>query len=281
MTRRFQRCITAGLLTLSLAAPGALAGSRILATGGATPIEGGGGGGITPWALITGYGSSGETGISAFATRVDVRDFRLDSAGLAVGWNDRLEASFARQALDVQPLDVTLKQDVFGLKARVAGRLLYTAIPQVSVGLQHKRNRSFDVPAALGAADDSGTDLYVSAAKLWFAALFDRNLFANVTLRRTEANEIGLLGFDAAGEDASLVAEGTLAVFLDDRWVIGYEYRQKPDHLDAVTENDWQDLFVAYFPSKRVSLVAARAMLDEIAGLPDQDGWYLSIQATL
>lgn len=270
-----------GLLTFWLAAPTAQAGSRIVATGGVTPIEGGGGGGITPWALITGYGSSGEVGVTAFATRVDVDDFRLDSLGVAVGWHDRLEVSFARQALDVHPLDLTLKQDVFGLKARLAGNLLYTAMPQISVGVQHKRNRSFDVPAALGASDDTGTDVYVSAAKLWFAALFERNVFANATLRRTEANEIGLLGFDAAGEDASLVVEGSLGLFLDDRWVLGYEYRQKPDHLSTVQENDWQDLFLAYFPSKHVSVVAAWAMLDEIAGLPDQDGWYLSVQAAL
>ncbi len=270
-----------GLLTLGLAAPAAQAGSRIVATGGVTPIEGGGGGGITPWALITGYGSSGEVGVTAFATRVDVDDFRLDSLGVAVGWHDRLEISFARQALDVHPLDLTLKQDVFGLKARLAGNLLYTAMPQISVGVQHKRNRSFDVPAALGASDDTGTDVYVSAAKLWFAALFERNVFANATLRRTEANETGLLGFDAAGEEASLVVEGSLGLFLDDRWVLGYEYRQKPDHLSTVEENDWQDLFLAYFPSKHVSVVAAWAMLDEIAGLPDQDGWYLSVQAAL
>jgi hypothetical protein len=276
-----------GLAALALltAAP-VQAGSRILATGGVTPIEGGGGGGLSPWALITGYASSGETGVTSFATRVDVKDFRLTSMGAAVGWNDRLELSFARQELDVTPLDTTLEQDVFGLKARVSARLLYSRWPQISIGVQHKRNRTFELPAALGAGNDSGTDFYVSAAKLWFAALLERNVFANVTLRHTEANETGLLGFDAAGESAGsegadIVAETSVGVSLNERWAVGYEYRQKPDRLASVEEQDWQDVFVAFFPSKHVSVTGAWVDLDAIANLPGQDGWYLSVQASL
>lgn len=266
-------------VALLAAAHGASAGSRILATGGASPIEGGGGGGLVPWAVITGYASSAEIGLTGFATRVDVPDFRLTSRGAAMGWNDRLEISYTRQALDVDPLDTTLKQDIFGAKARLYGNLLYSAWPQISLGLQHKRNRTFALPEALGARRDSGTDIYVSASRLWFAALFDRNLFANVTARHTRANETGLLGFGAAGDDGSVVVESSVGLFLDNHWVVGYEYRQKPDHLSSVDENDWQDVFIGYFPNKHLSVVAARVALDEIAGLADQDGWYLSLQA--
>lgn len=274
------RMLVLAALALLTAAP-AQAGSRILATGGVTPIEGGGGGGLSPWALITGYASSGEISVTSFATRVDVKDFRLTSMGAAVGWNDRLELSFARQELDVAPLDTTLEQDVFGLKARVAGNLLYTAWPQISIGVQHKRNRTFELPAALGAGDASGSDFYVSAARLWFAALLERNVFANVTLRHTEANETGLLGFDSAGKSADVVAETSIGMFLNERWAVGYEYRQKPDHLASVEEQDWQDVFVAFFPSKHLSVTAAWVDLDAIANLPGQDGWYLSVQASL
>lgn len=37
---------------------------RLIATGGATSIEGSAGGGITPWAVITGYSEQGEWGDS-------------------------------------------------------------------------------------------------------------------------------------------------------------------------------------------------------------------------
>lgn len=256
------------------------AGSRIVATGGVSPIEGGGGGGLSPWALVTGYGSAGEWGGSAFATRVQVKDFMLSSAGAAVGWSDRVELSAARQWLEVDPLDLTLRQDVFGAKIRVAGEFLYSRLPQVAVGVQHKRHRDFAVPELLGARDDSGTDLYISAARLFFASLFDRNLFVNVVARSTGANETGLLGHGGPRGSRSTVLEGTLALFMTDRWVIGYEYRDKPRHLASVGEHAWQDVFIAWFPHKAFSVVAARVDLDTVAELPGQDGWYLSLQAS-
>jgi len=44
----------------------AMAGDRLLATGGVSQIEGAGGGGLTPWALITGYGTDAQIGGTAF-----------------------------------------------------------------------------------------------------------------------------------------------------------------------------------------------------------------------
>ena len=46
-------------------------GGRLLATGGVTNIEGSAGGGIVPWAVLSGYGTRDEWGGDAFATRVD------------------------------------------------------------------------------------------------------------------------------------------------------------------------------------------------------------------
>ena len=279
MSRLLPLVLLLGVLATSLA--DASPGSRILATGGASPIEGGSGGGLSPWATITGYASSGETGYTAFATHVSVADFALTTTGAAVGWNDRLEASFTRQRLQVDALDTALEQHVYGVKVRLFGRLLYTPWPQVSAGAQHKRHRDFALPAALGARDDSGTDMYLSASKLWFAGVAGRNVFANVTARRTRAAETGLLGFGGEHNGYRMVMETSVALFLTDRWAVGYEYRQKPDPLASVRERDWQDAFVAFFPSKRVSFVAARVDLDEIANLPGQDGWYLSVQVAL
>ncbi len=259
----------------------ALAGSKVTATGGARNIEGSAGGGLVPWSVMGGYGSSGEWSASAFATRVSGDDFQRDVFGVTAGWGDRIELSVARLTLEIEAANTEVSQDVFGAKVRLFGELLYTVAPQLSLGVAHKRQRDFALPAALGASRDSGTDLYLSASKLWFAALADRNLYLNGTLRYTEANETGLLGFGGPEGDGSIVLEAAVGLFLTDRLVLGYEYRQKPDHLNTIRERDWQDVFLAWFPSHHLSLVAAYADLDEVANLPDQRGTYLSLQLDL
>lgn len=62
-----------GLSLLAAIAP-AQAGDRLLATGGVTQLEGAAGGGLTPWALIAGYGTRDQIGASAFLTHVDTGD---------------------------------------------------------------------------------------------------------------------------------------------------------------------------------------------------------------
>src|SRR5205085_9065833 len=54
-----------------------LAGGRILATGGVTEMEGAGGGGIVPWALIAGYGTRDEIGATAFYTYLRSEERRV------------------------------------------------------------------------------------------------------------------------------------------------------------------------------------------------------------
>lgn len=254
-------------------------GSRLLATSLASSVEGGSGGGIVPWATIAGYGSDTEVGGSAFYSRVDLDDFRLDTRGVAVGLFNRVELSYARQTLDVDALGLAISQDVFGAKARIAGDLVYNALPQLSLGMQHKRNRDFTVPELLGAQRDSGTDVFVSASKLLLGAVGGYNVLLNGTVRRTEANQMGLLGFGNAGGRTNTVFEGSAAIMPNRHWAIGYEFREKPNAL-TTREDNWRDLFVAWFPSKRVSLVVAYADLGDIAGFTKQSGWYASFQFT-
>ncbi len=68
-------------------------GGKLPLTAGFTDIDGAGGGGLVPWALITGYGSADSWGANAHYTAVPLRDFRLGSYGIAVGGLDRFEAS--------------------------------------------------------------------------------------------------------------------------------------------------------------------------------------------
>lgn len=276
------------LLGLALLAPMAAAAGegRLLATGGATQVEGAAGGGLVPWAVLAGYGTRDEGGGTAFYTRVDTGDYALDAYGVAYTFRNRLELSLARQRFDLGELQRrlalpwdALEQDVFGAKLRLAGDLVYTRLPQLSLGVQHKRLRDGALPLAVGARDDRGTDVYLAASKLWLDGAGGYQLLLNGTLRSTRANQLGLLGHggDRRG-GRSLVFEGSAAVLFDPAWAVGLEYRQKPDNLDFAGEDDWVDAFVAWFPSKRVSVVAAWADLGSIATLDGQRGAYVSVQ---
>jgi hypothetical protein len=261
---------------------------RLIATGGASSLEGAAGGGITPWAVLTGYGEKNEWGATAFATRVELPDYRLDVAGLALTYDNRLELSFARQRFDLGSLVHTLNlpedslgQDVLGIKVRLFGDLIYDNLPQVSMGLEYKHQRDFLIPSLVGAKRDSDTEGYLAASRVFLGAAFGYNLLVNGSLRYSRANETGLLGFGGDRNDnRSVLKEGSLAVLFNPRWALGVEYREKPDNLSFAGESDWADLFLGYFPNKHLSIVLAYARLGEIATLDNQNGTYLSVQGS-
>jgi hypothetical protein len=261
---------------------------RLIATGGASSIEGAAGGGITPWAVLAGYGEQGEWGSSVFATRVDLPDYRLDVAGLAVSYDNRIEFSYARQRFDLGSLvhklglpEDSLRQDVLGVKVRLFGDLIYDQLPQVSLGLQYKHQRDFLIPSLVGARRDHDVEGYLAASRLFMGAAFGYNLVVNGGLRYSRANELGLLGFGGDRRDSrSLLKEGSVALLFNPRWALGVEYREKPDNLSFAGESDWADVFVGYFPNKHLSVVLAYARLGEIATLDNQNGTYLSVQGS-
>lgn len=276
-------------LSLTLSTSVVLADNgRLLATGGASSIDGAAGGGITPWAVLAGYGEQGEWGGNAFVTRVETGDYRLDVAGGAVSYGNRVELSYARQRFDLGTLardlnlpENSLSQDIFGLKVRLFGDLIYDQLPQVSLGIEHKRQKDFLVPSLIGASRDEDTEGYITASRLFLGGAFGYNLLLNGGLRYSRANELGLLGFGGdRRDDRSVLKEGSLAVLFNPRWAVGVEYREKPDNLSFAGESDWADVFVGYFPNKHVSVVLAYARLGEIATLENQDGAYLSIQGS-
>jgi hypothetical protein len=276
-------CVLGAYAPLALADNG-----RLLATGGASSIEGAAGGGIIPWAVLTGYGEQGEWGTSVFATHVDLPDYTLDVAGMAVAYGNRVELSYAHQRFDLGTLqhqlslpDDNLTQDIFGLKVRLFGDLIYDSLPQVSLGIEYKHQNDFLIPSLVGAQRDSDVEGYLTASRLFMGAAFGYNVVLNGGVRYSRANETGLLGFGGDRRDSrSLLKEGSVALLLNPRWALGVEYREKPDNLSFAGESDWADVFVGYFPNKHVSVVLAYARLGEIATLEDQNGAYLSIQGS-
>ncbi|MCC5825567.1 DUF3034 family protein [Alkalimonas sp.] len=257
------------------------AGSRVLATGGATTIEGSAGGGIVPWAVINGYGSDDEWSVQAFGSRVGVDDFTLHSAGVGLSFDNRWELSYARQQFKLDTIGGQLRQDIVGVKYRLAGQLLYTSLPQISLGLQYKRHLDFELPSLVGAYSRSGVDLYLAASKVWLDAIAGRNLLLNGTIRATQANQTGLLGFGNTDQQRhQLMFEGSAALLLTHNLAVGVEFRQKPNRLAFADEQHWRDVFVAWFVNANLSVTAAYVDLGDIAGLPSQQGWYLSLEGS-
>ena len=85
----------------------------------------------------------------------------------------------------------------------------------------------------MGAERGDGVDLYLAATKVYFAAVAGRNVILDVTLRRTRADQFGLLGFGssgAGGDGYSYEPEVSGAIWLADSLLLGAEYRKKPNN---------------------------------------------------
>jgi hypothetical protein len=132
----------------------------------------------------------------------------------------------------------------------------------------------------------------VSATKLFLG----NGLLVNGTLRATKANQNGLLGYGATlgGKENryTLQPEFSVAYLLSKNIVIGAEYRFMRNKLEqagnaaglgnGLRSQDWKDVFIAWAPSKNVSLTLAYVDLGVIVpattGGRKQTGYYASAQ---
>ena len=277
---------------------------KLLLTGGVSTVDGAAGGGLTPWAVIGSQATQGEIGATAHVTRVITTDYALSTYGAAVGWNERLEVSLAKQDFNTGITGASLglpglhlKQDIVGIKVRLAGDAVLdsdTLMPQIAAGVQVKSLGSTGLDPTLTAlgAKRSGTDFYVSATKLFLS----KGILVNGTLRATKANQNGLLGFGAtlggAKNSYEFLPEISVAYLLRNNLAIGAEYRKMSNRLevagnaaglgDALKSSDWKDIFIAWAPSKNLSLTLAYVDLGLIVpgftGKRRQTGTYLSAQ---
>jgi hypothetical protein len=263
---------------------------KLRATAGVTQVEGAGGGGLVPWAFITGYGTRDSYGANVHSTLVRTQDYSLSSYGTAIGIADQVEISLDKQTLSgyLAPLDhLRVDQDIVGVKFKIAGDAVYDQdswMPQIAVGAMFKHNNGIRGLGAitstrqLGAQHETGIDYYLAATKV----LLDQSLLLNATLRMTKANQMGLLGFGGDLNDSyQVMPEVSVAYLLNRSWVMGMEYRMKPHNLSTDNEKDYADAFIAFFPNKFVSLTLAYVTLGDITVFNPkrQNGAYLSLQA--
>ncbi len=277
---------------------------KLLLTGGVSSVDGAAGGGLTPWATIASYASDQATGITAHTTRVTTKDYGLNIYGMALGVRNRWEVSLARQSFDTGVTGpglgipaLRLTQDILGAKWRVAGDAILDSDnwrPQIAVGVEFKNLNPSGLDATLSAlgAKKSGTDVYVSATKLFLAP----GILVNGTLRATNANQNGLLGFGGtlggSRDQYQFMPELSLAWLASRNLAVGMEYRRMPNNLqdagaaaglgDGLRSQDWKDVFIAWAPNKMASVTLAYVDLGVIVpattGNRSQTGAYLSVQ---
>ena len=294
-------CATASLLAFGLAHADT---GKLLLTGGVSSVDGAAGGGLTPWAVIGSNASETEIGVSSHITRVNLRDYGLTTYGAAVGVYDRVEVSLARQDFSTGITGTSLglpglhlRQTILGAKVKLAGDAVLDSdslMPQIAAGVEFKSLDSSGLDPTLDAlgAKKSGADVYVSATKLFLA----HGVLVNGTLRATKANQNGLLGFGATLGSANnryrLQPEISVALLLRKNVAIGVEYRKMTNNLqaagqaaglgDALRAQNWKDIFIAWAPSKNLSLTLAYVDLGTIVpGFTKQrrqTGAYLSAQ---
>ncbi len=293
--RRLTSCLLLPWLLAPLAGQ-AQGQGKLLLTGGVSSIDGAAGGGLSPWALTGSYATQGEIGATAYFTRLPTRDYALTGAGALVGFGERAELSIAKQTFSAGGTGAALglpglrlRQTILGAKVRLGGDAVLDTdrwMPQIAIGAEYKRTEAGGLHPTLDAlgAKRHGVDVYLSATKLFLG----QSTLVNLTLRASRANQNGLLGFGGRASDRySLLPELSVAYLLNRHWAVGVEYRMKPDKLnpsllgDALREDDWKDVFIAWAPNKHLSLTAAYVDLGRVVpGLQPrrQQGVYGSIQ---
>ena len=261
------------------------AGGKLLLTNAATSIDGATGAGLAAWAVIAGNETRDGYGFSAHATYAPLVDFDLTSYGAAIGIRNRVELSYAHHRFDTKAAGAalglgrgfTFGQDVYGVKVRLAGDIVYSPglMPQISVGVQYKQANRSAVIAAVGGAHDKGADFYATATKLFLG----QSLVIDTTVRFTKANQFGLLGFGGDRHDHySAQFEGSAGLLVTRRLLIGAEARTKPDNLGFARENAAYDGFVALAVTHNLTLTAAYLDLGSIATVNGQRGAFFSVQ---
>jgi hypothetical protein len=260
---------------------------RLLATSGVSQIEGAGGGGLVPWALVTGYGTRDQIGADVHGTVADTADFVLSSLGASVGLYDRIEFSYAHEWFDTGRAGARLglgqgyqfHLDVAGAKLRLFGDAVFdqdSLLPQLAIGTQFKAADRHAVLDAIGARSPDGVDFYVAATKLFL----DESLLVDATVRATKANQFGLLGFGGDRNNSYQPEfEASAALLLSRRLAVGAEFRTKPDNLGFAREGPAFDVFAAYFLNKHLSATLAFLALGPVARQGNQNGVYFSLQS--
>lgn len=291
---KLRRCYLVGIVAVAI--------TIIAPAAEALPImlEGAGGGGLNPWALIANGGKNLVTP-AAFGTYGTTRNYNIYSVGANFSIKNYAEIYFDHQYLSLPNSLSNVVGTNSSEQSIVGGKLqVYQGngvIPAVAVGLNaHFVNDT--IPDELGASSQ-GVDFYAAATGIY--PFMGSKLLVDGTLWATKANYMGLLGFGGQGHNGYTIQEGvSVGYFLAKDVMLGAEWRSFPtDNLGAaqasmqasypgadLKQSDWYDGFIAYMPNHHLSVVAAFVSLGNMVNLPkvsnnsNQNGFYLNVNAS-
>jgi hypothetical protein len=203
-----------------------------------------------------------------------------------VGLYDLVELSYARQSFDTLAVGSALglgdgfkfDVDVYGLKVKVAGDAVLdqdTWLPQIAVGAQYKKNDQGEIVRAVSAKRDCGTDFYIAATKVFL----NQSLSLNGTLRATKANQLGIpVSAATTRTAASPSSKGPRRCCCGATWRSALSIAPSRTILAVPGKTTGGDVFVAWAPTKNVSLTPASVNPGNVVIRDDQKGLYLSLQ---
>ena len=176
------------------------------------------------------------------------------AASAALSFADRVEVSGGYGFVNAHKYgDKSINTYNLGAKVRFLDENSFETawVPALAVGGVYKYTDSRTVEA-LG-LDDDGFDAYVVASKLITQTPVPVLLSAGLLLSDEVVN--GVVGHN----DYDVVAFGNIDVLPAENVAIGVEYKQGVDAGDSIRNHDYWDAHVAWFVTKRLTLVAAFA----------------------
>ena len=194
---------------------------------------------------------------------VNLNDARINwwAASAAITFADRVEVSAGYGFINAHKYgDKSINTYNLGAKVRLLDENAFDTswLPAVAVGGVYKYTDSRTVDAFR--LDDDGFDAYVVASKLITQTPVPILLSAGLLLSDEVVN--GVVGHN----DYDVVAFGNIDVLPAENVAIGLEYKQGVDAGDtsvtgghSIRNHDYWDAHVAWFVTKRLTLVAAFA----------------------
>ncbi len=243
-------------------------GSAALSAQAGVPLnnlQGAGGIAFNPLAYTAGLPWDGETTsnlngivsapqVGQWYVRLNEADIDWSSTSAALTFFDRLELSGGYEFINAHKYgDKSINKYNVGAKLRLLDENSFDTefVPAVAVGAIYKYTDSRTVDA-LG-LDDDGFDYYVVASKLVAQTPVPVLLSAGVLVSDEVVN--GVVGHN----HYDTVFFGNVDVLPAENVAVGVEYKQGVDAGDGIRNHDYWDGHVAWFVTKKLTLVGAFA----------------------
>ena len=247
-------------------------GSAALSAQAGVPLnnlQGAGGIAFNPLAYTAGLPWDGETTsnlngivsapqVGQWYVRLNEADIDWSSTSAALTFFDRLELSGGYEFINAHKYgDKSINKYNVGAKLRLLDENSFDTefVPAVAVGAIYKYTDSRTVDA-LG-LDDDGFDYYVVASKLVTQTPVPVLLSAGVLVSDEVVN--GVVGHN----HYDTVFFGNVDVLPAENVAVGVEYKQGVDAGDGIRNHDYWDGHVAWFVTKKLTLVGAFAETGE------------------